>query len=349
MLANMDNVVPLTRDDKFNITKYFENFLARKARKNPRTAEEYGRDIKEYWNLIYKKELHMMTSEEIVEMDIEQIEQFQDILSKERKLANGTVNRKVTAIKEFMEYLSSLKELRYLNLNTTYFNLLIRLSQNNRNSHGVLRVNEVFEMADWIAENDQEYGLMKKYLMLFSLDTCIRIGAVLNLKWTDFEEKDDFVLIKAVDKGNKDYRPKISKDFYQELLSIKVEGQNKVFNTSTGSVQRMMDKLKKEFKIPKERNIVFHSIRKAGGTFQYRLTGDILQAKKALNHSSLDTTMMYMQDEDFGIVGAVSSLGKVDKDLYNNVDIETLKKAISNLPKDAQYQINLAIHALCNK
>lgn len=346
MLTQRDNVILMTRDDKFNINKHFDNFLARKARKNQNTATEYSRDIKDFFSMIYQKNIHFITSEEIVEMDIEQIEKFQDLLIKKHKLANGTVNRKVTAVREFMKYLASVKELRYLGINTNYFELLIRLPENNRNSHGVLRVNEVFEMADWIEKNDKEYGLMKKWLMLFSLDTCIRIGAVLNLKWTDFEEKDDFVLVKAVDKGNKDYRPKIEKWVYKELLKVKEEGCERVFETSTGSVQRMMDKLKKEFKIPKERNIVFHSIRKAGVTFQYRLTGDILQAKKAANHSSLNTTMMYVEDEDFGIVGAVSSLGRVDTELYNKVDLETLQRAISNLPKDAQYQINLAIQSL---
>jgi integrase len=180
------------------------------------------------------------------------------------------------------------------------------------------------------------------------LDSCIRKNALLNLKWSDFSERDEGVMIKVTDKGNKEMRQLISHDFYKELLTIKSDG-DKVFDISSDSLNDTFKRLKSKMGISIDRNIVFHSIRKTGVTFRYRITGDILEAKRAANHSSVSTTQIYLENEDYGLIGAVSSKGNLDMELYKKVDQETLLQAISMCKKDLQLILNMKIQEVMRK
>src|SRR5690606_3046926 len=137
------------------------------------------------------------------------------------------------------------------------------------------------------------------------------------------------VTVRATDKGNEIRNVKISMEFYKELLRLKNKSSSdKVFDISEDGIQRMMNYLVKEMKL-ENRNIVFHSFRKAGVSFSFRISNDILQAKKAAGHSSLNNTMLYLGEQNYGLLGAVSSKGKINDNLYKNVSHEELVTAIS--------------------
>jgi integrase len=188
----------------------------------------------------------------------------------------------------------------------------------------------------------------KKYLVLLSLDTCIRKSAILRLKWSDFEEAEDGIVIKGIDKGNTEFRKKISKEFYNELLTIK-KTSDKVFNVNDNVIDGLMKRYREFFKISPDRKIVWHSVRKAGIMFRFRLTKDILEAQKAAGHKNINTTQIYLQSEDYGAIGAVSSMGKLDNELFKKVDHETLINAIGLLNQDTQLLINLKLNEILKK
>jgi integrase len=316
-----------------------------------KTVIAYETDVRMFMRLIRNKEkgseLEYLTLDEI-QFTLEDLEEFKekvlDLRNEDGKYTytNKSLNRKLSGIKNFIRYMAKKKLIKDIS-----FLGLVSSEKVKEKHYGVLSINEIMDMVDWIMEHERELKLVKKYLVLFSLDTCIRKSAVLRLTWSDFLEEDDVVLVKGIDKGNNEFRKKISKEFYNELLTIKDESDdNRVFKIQPLAIQKLMDRYREFFKINPERNITWHSIRKSGVSFQFRLTKDILQAQKAAGHKNITTTQIYLDDEDYGAIGAVSSMGKLDEDLYKKVEHETLIKAIGMMKKDTQLLINLKLQEI---
>ncbi|MGD7047004.1 tyrosine-type recombinase/integrase [Rossellomorea marisflavi] len=333
MLANQ-KVTKLHDDGTFD---QFSKFLTKKSYKSENTAMAYRNDITKFFNVVKNKEIKYITKADL-DLTLDHFEEFQAYLH-DQKLSNKTINRNVAAVKEFIKYLRGKKHIEF---DTEYLNLIDSLPEQ-KNQYGVLSIEEVEKMTDLIMTlpkiRDRE---MKKFLFLFSLDTCARLDNCLKLKWSDFQENENDVQISMIAKGNKDFRPRISKGFYKELLKIKTENEL-VFPISSSSVSDLMARLRKEMNISDSRKVVFHSLRKCGGSFQFRLHGDIHAAQKALGHSNINTTTIYLDDQDYGLTGAVSSRGRVSEEYYKEVDHDVLIKAISKLPKSQQLLLNIKI------
>lgn len=334
---------------KLDNTKVYEQilkFLDNHQYNSSGTTSAYRTDIKLFFNIIKKKEIEFLTIEDI-QLTLDDFEDFIKYLydwtdeKGDKRYVNKSINRKVTAVKGLVEYLAAKKLIDDI----TYLPLIKFLPETTKH-YGALEAHEVFKMAE-LALDERRNGEIKRLLILFSLDTCIRKTALLNLKWSNFIEKEDEVIVQGVDKGNKHFRESISKEFCEELKSIKTNDSDYVFNISSKAVDRMFARLRDDvMKIPKERNIVFHSIKKAGVTFRYRMTGDILEAQRAAKHSRLDTTRIYLSEEDYGSMGAVSSRGKLDMELYKKVENEVLIRAIEKCKKDFQTILNIKIHEI---
>ncbi|MGG2091305.1 site-specific integrase [Bacillus sp. S13(2024)] len=335
-----ENVVKLNSNE---IYEQIEKFLKKKAYRSENTKRSYEKSIKKFFEVIKKKEVHFLQRAD-VQITLDDIENFIIHMYDLNELKNKTINNYVTAVKELLRYLHSKKlvdDISFIDAKQ-----IDRLPEV-KNKYGVLSVDEVLQMAE-LAKEEREKGEIKRLLILFSLDTCIRQQASLNLKWTDFEEREDGILVRAVDKGNKDFRPKIANWFYQELLSLKKNDNGYVFDLTVDNIKGMMKRVREKMNFPKERNIVFHSIRKAGVHFQYRVTGDILQAKKAANHSNINVTMDYVEEEDYGVIGAVSTSGGIDINIIKEISHEDLLKVIDSCKKDLQLILALKINEMLN-
>lgn len=316
------------------------------------TQQAYESDVRLYFRIVKGKnkggELEYLSYDDL-QMTLEDLEDFKQQLCDMRNddgkytYTNKTVNRKLSAIKSFARYMGKKKLIKDIS-----FISLVTSEKEKDNHYGALDINEVFEMAEWARNNERELGEVKRLAILFSLDSCIRKSAMLRLKWSDFKVREDGVEVRGIDKGNKEFRSLISKDFYNELLTIKSDKNDNVFNISVDAINSLMTRYRRDFNIPEDRMIVWHSIRKSGVTFRYRLTNDLLEAKRAANHSSITTTQIYLQEEDYGQIGAVSSAGKLNENLYKEVDHETLLKAIAMCKKDMQLILNIKINEVLN-
>jgi integrase len=342
---NMAHAEKIIKLDNTKVYDQIEKFLTKHKYNSADTETAYRRDVEMFFKLMKKKEIQYLTIEDI-QLTLDDFEDFIETLyndtseNGERKYSNKTINRKVSAIKGCIKYLAGKKLVE----DVSFLELIDSLPETS-NSYGVLEASEVFRLSE-IAAKERNKGNIKRLLILFALDTCIRKSALLNLTWSNFIEREDGVMVKGVDKGNKDFRHLISKEFYQELLTLKTDNSDKVFDISGRRIDDMMTRLKEKANIASERNIVFHSIRKAGVTYRYRVTGDILEAQRSAGHSNITTTQIYLENEDYGSIGAVSSAGKLDMELYKKVDQETLIKAIEMTKKDFQLILNLKIQEL---
>jgi integrase len=342
------------------IQKYFKE-LNRNNRdyeqefENKNTQKTYETEIRSYFRIMRGKEegseLEYLTMADL-QITLDDIEEYKEILLDMKKedgtymYVNKTVNKKIAAMKSFIRYMAKKKFIE----DASYLNL-IKAEKERHVHYGSLSVEEVLQMAE-LAKQEKRKGMIKYYLILFALDTCIRQNALLNLKWSNFIEQDDNkIIVEGVDKGNKEFRKEISPEFYKELLTIKTDDNDIVFNITKRELFDMMQRLKTKMNIPESRRIVFHSIRRTGANFYFRIAGnDITQAQKALGHSNISTTGIYMNPLDLGAAGAVSSAGlDLDNELYKKVDLEVLQQAISECPKDLRFILNLKIHELKTK
>lgn len=195
----------------------------------------------------------------------------------------------------------------------------------------------------------KDSGEMKRLLILFTVDVRARLNEVLNVTWHDFQINEHDVHVYMVGKGRKKIRQTISKTLYEQLLGIRIDGEDRVFNIHRNTVNRLMNYLREKMNFPPQRKIVFHSFKKAGVDFVYNNTKDILLTSIAANHSDVGVTDRYINKEkDIGIVGVFSSQNGIDKKLYKKITHEDLLKAIDALPLDQQMYINLKIREISN-
>jgi integrase len=316
-----------------------------------KTQISYETDVRLFLRLVRDKtegsELEYLTYDELqfTQEDLEEFkEKILDMRSSDGKYTykNKSLNRKLSAIKNFIKYLAKKKLVKDIS-----FLQLVTSEKEKDNHYGVLSINEIMvDMVNWIMTYEKHNKEVKKYLVLLSLDTCIRKSALLRLKWSDFIVDDNRIILKAIDKGNHEFRAEISNELYNELLTIKGDS-DKVFEGITKeAIDKMMQRYREFYKINPERKIVWHSIRKAGVTFRFRVTKDILEAQRAAGHKNITTTQIYIEHENYGAIGAVSSAGKIDNELYKKVDHETLLKAIDELKKDTQLLLNMKINEI---
>ncbi|MBD1379126.1 tyrosine-type recombinase/integrase [Metabacillus arenae] len=341
MLAN--NVVRLNNNNY--IYEHIQMFLRKKGLKSDKTSTSYSKGIKDFFSVIKpNKSIEHLTIEDM-ELDLDDFDKFILESVDSEKYSNKTINAKVMAVKSLLNYLHAKKiDGKNIVSDISYFSAIEKLPENN-DGWGILTIEEVLEMARIARVTEYRSQEIKYYFILFALDTCLRKSAILKLNWSDFEEKDTYVLVKAVDKGNKEFRPKISKEFYNKLLSLK-NGNEKVFQLTGKSINAMMFRLREKMNFPKERRIVFHSIRKAGITFHYRVTSDPLSTMKAANHKDFNTTVRYLDNNDYGAIGAVSSSNELDLELYKNVPHEVLLDVIGKMKKDYLIILNMELNKI---
>ncbi|PAD70634.1 hypothetical protein CHH83_02190 [Bacillus sp. 7586-K] len=326
------------------VLEQIERFLQNKSHRSKLTEKSYSKDIKDFFQVVRNKKIEELTLQDI-QVTIDDFEDYINKKIKSNEVSNKTINHTVGTIKILLKYLNSKKIVE--DISFIFTDSIVRLPEV-KNKYGVLTVDEVFKMAE-LALEERRNGLTKKLFILFSLDTCVRLNAGLNIKWSDFDVRDDHVMVRYIDKGNKEFRPKISKCFYEQLLEIKNDDEDRVFNISKDSVQDTFQRLRDKMGIRKERNIVFHSIRKAGATFQYRIHSDILHVQKVLGHTNVNVTQDYIGTEDFGVIGAVSTGGNLDINVINQVSHEDLKAAIKEMNNDFKLLLTLKLNELKNK
>lgn len=338
---NRNNVTELKTD----VAKYIDRFIRNQANRSEQTANLYYNDIKNFFQMTRKKNIETLSKEDL-KFTLEEMEDWYYHLLKKEKLAASTVNRYLTSVKMCMLDLRKrgcIDDISFLDIDTV---------SHNPASHGILTFDEIEEALQLVLkQGKKEVGLIKHYLIKFSVDTCARLAECLKLKWKNFQVLGDEVRIFVIGKGNKEFNSIITREFYDELRSnLKTGDSEYVFNIHRNTVNDMMSQLRQSMNIPKERNIVFHSFRKSGVDRIWKITRDQNQARKAANHSSARTTELYIDmEEDSGVRGYFSSKYKVDNNLYKEVEQSQLVKAIEQLDKGLQQQINLKLREMSNE
>lgn len=338
--------------DEF-LSKYIEDFLIAKKKKSERTYINYKKDLEDFFKAVLGKEIEFVTKKDFESISLETlITYFNDLyeLEKEegvRKYANSTINRKQSTVKQLIRYLKARDIIKF---ELDGLDLIENLPSDNKNIEAI-PFDTAMKYANWFLYNEKEKPLEKYLITKLAIDTGLRATELINLKWNQFVIDGDNVIMRGVGKGNKKWIEKISLEFYRELEQLKKDvdtsGDTRLFTIEYYTLANMMKRAKVALK-HQDRNYSFHSFKKTAVTMAYRLTGDILEAQRKGRHSSLDTTRIYTQEEDYGITGLVSLGAETSPTLYKEVEHELLIKALESMNKDMIYILNSKINTLKN-
>lgn len=251
------------------------------------TFNTYSSAIEEFMKNVYKKSYKEVKWDDLEKLSYGDLLSFRNELIKKGN-SNRTINIKIASIT------SILKELYKFNSVVPIEVLqLKRLPEyTEENKYGSLTELEVNNLIEYCYSLDHRRKPVEKALFFkVAYVTAIRQGALLKMKWSDiFEHKDgdnSYMVINVKDKG-KTHKKAITKELYDELLTIKTKDP-RVFPTTRKTLSKVLHEYCKEVGIDYEkRNIVLHSLKKSSVDKVYKETGDITKTARHANHSNIE-------------------------------------------------------------
>lgn len=336
---------------KRDIVKHIESFfgLDEAGDKAKNTNKSYYTDLKQFAQHLGYEDIFDVPAEAFEAFTAEGLKDFMSRMAKMvdenfvRLYKNGSINRKVSAIKSLYEHLVGYEAITFA---TEKLSVVKRLPADKKE----IPMIPLQTLLDYI-ERVKSYknGTEKSLIMLLGLETGLRVKELLALEWSQFRVDGKVVTIMSNDKskgkGNKEYIDKISLSVYERLVNGLDTNSNKLFSISYETVNRTMGELCKEFG-HEEIGYTFHSIKKTCVTMVYRRTGCILQAQKKARHASIETTRMYLQIEDVEITGVVSLMDNTDDSKFKEVEHRALLKAIESMPYEMRLLLNDKLEAV---
>ena len=309
-------------------------FLNKKAVNSNKTKRAYERDIEEFFMFTKHKGVSSLRKED-VSFTPQDIDGYIVHLSN-RMLSAATINRKIVAVRTLMRYL---ERSGGYNINISAFETdPVKGAQT---SYGVLTFEETEMMATRVTSHRN--GDMKSALIRLAVVTSFRLDSLLRLTKTDFVKRGDVWTVTTVGKGGERDTKSIRDDLYEQirLISLFKEDDEPIFKISSTAALNMIKKLCEEMKIPKERHITFHSLKKAGVTEVWIQTGyDALQTKKQGAHKNFSTTERYINENQDHASNPSLLIGKdIDLSALDGMSKDELLEFINGMNRSVKMQI----------
>lgn len=328
-----------------SLEKPIDEFLLECEKRSGDTAVNYRCDInklaRDMFNKTHYKYIQRNHLESISVDDLIQYfnAAYQEVtIEGKRKYSNSTINRRMSSLKSLIKYLVARKKIDY-EINDMY--TLLKSLPDKSIMIDVLSNEDTDRCIEYFKTLDS--GNVLHLLGRLAVDTALRANELLTLEWNQFTITDDKVIISSrganKGKGNKTWEDEISIKLYNELLALKTDDNNKVFDISYSTIARAMNKTTKALGLD-DKKYTFHSFRKNAVTHTYLVTnGDILAAMDKANHTNVGTTQRYIKGKKRQMTGRYS-MTSVCNDLYRDVSHEELLLAISKMDKSTQFQLN---------
>lgn len=329
----MANVIRL-ENEVTEVYSHIEKYL-RSLTSGTRAA--YTTGITQFFKLNRRKEINELNNLD-VQVTLKDFDEFIFFLLEHEENSPATANKKISGVKKLIGYLY---ERDVVGVQSDKAVRATKQLKTTSEGYDSLTHDEVLKMAE--LATTKKNGRTKELLIKLAFDTCLRKSELLMLTWNHFIdiEGEDEIKFKDIGKGGKKFKKSISREFYNELLELKTGESEMVFNITKNHFQESMKELIEELNIHSSRRIVFHSIRKAGAKYHYIQSGnDIRYVQAILGHSDPKTTAIYLEIDDYGALGAISTKGKVDLNAINEVSHEDLLKAIEGM--DSSFKVLLA-------
>jgi len=169
---------------------------------------------------------------------------------------------------------------------------------------------------DRVLNHDDEVRLLKsankklRQIIIFALNTGMRRGEILNLKWEDIDLEGRTILIKK-SKSGKPRKVPINSRLFEKLIKWKEENNNSHFLFTSSKTGKPFKTVRKSWdsacKAANIKNLRFHDLRRTFGS-RLALAGvDLNRIKELLGHASVKTTEIYLHADSKDIHNAVEA------------------------------------------
>lgn len=326
-MRNAEKVTQLHRSGVYEDICIFLEELNSSGSSNTRIG--YESDIREFFRVMRQKpekqEINFLTEDDLV-FKRNDILQYRQYLISKGDLVNSTINRKMAALRSLFESLAA----NDYKVNPKVFHL--KNLKEKVNSYGNMSQTEAERFAETVFQTERQFKQDKRLLILFAIRTSLRKEEILNVKWEDITPKDGVYVVNSIGKGQKERNVAISANLYNELLKLKKEDSEYVFNLSKDAIDDMMQRLKKKLNIDPKRNIAFHSFRSVAIDWEIESTGDYKRAIMQSGHSSMDVMHKHYVDKniDYSQLAGVRMEGEIVLSFINELGIDDFKEFIIN-------------------
>lgn len=332
-MAKLGNVVQLNirnGSDK-NVYGTIHTYLTRKGQNSINTKKTYERAIRDFFRTMRNKELEQLVEEDLI-FEKKQILAYQVALKEKYK--GTTVNGAITAIKECYSKLED----DGFNVSKSWF-MLDRYDEHDKEGYDTLSHEEVCNAIELVLPTRK--GKEKALLIRLAYATAFRKESLLALEWTDIIERDGIRYIKTLGKGNKWSHKKLSPDLYIELMKHKeATGWIKIFQLTDGTVKKMMKFIRENMDFG-DRNIVFHSFKKASINEVNIITnGDIKSMQAQGDHADASTTMNdYLAKKKMEELVIVDTNRHIPLDKFDDMSKEEIIDLIKSMDRNTQIKL----------
>jgi len=131
-----------------------------------------------------------------------------------------------------------------------------------------------------------------KPLIIIALNTGMRRGEILSLRWKDIDFIDHYIFIKQTKSGVARKVP-MNSFVAATLKGCKRESEFIFYDSKTGSPLRIDKRFKTACKNARISDLRFHDLRHTAATLMVMNGVDLVTVKEILGHSRIDTTMRY--------------------------------------------------------
>lgn len=337
------------------IGEHINEFLDKVNAKSKNTYISYKGSLnKIFKDMLFGKEFKYVTKNDIESLTpkilINYFKSLQEELNEddEPKYKNSTINKHMSVIKKFINYL---KNWDIINYDTNKLDLM-ESYPDTREEIEMIPFDLAMKYASHFKEEDQ--GIEKQLIIKLAIDTALRATELIELKWSNFTVVEDGVIMKShgnnKGKGNKEWIDKIDKELYEELLQLKSIGNTeKLFTLTYKQLAGMMDR-GNELLNNTGIKYSFHSFKKLAVTMCYLNNNNCIDtAMKKARHSNVNTTMRYLRLTNLNVTGVMSNIMNTEETLYKSASHELLLECLGEMRQDMLVILNNKIKNKLNK
>lgn len=309
---------------KLTLNDIFETFMQSKIELEEKTVKEYHR----LWNKNIKDDIG---KQKILEITIDDIENFRNNLSQTKYQAN----RCVGLIRSVYNYIIKRKAVNIINpaVGVEKFTETPCIR--------ALDEDEIYRIVNAISSLLSQKDCLADYAILLLLLIPVRKSSMLSMRWQDINlKKKNWIIPKT--KNKKNLEVNLPNAAIPLLERIKANAKSKninseyVFYSNRSKTGHLID-IKKSWQTVKEiaklkGRVRLHDFRHTFATFMARLTGNAYKIKTALGHNSLQSSEIYVNIEMGQVADVINiTIDEMIKSVKNKGVITKTKGVVKDL------------------
>lgn len=331
--TEMRKVIQFNTTEDKNVWGVISTFLSRIGQNSNNTRMTYERAIRDFFLVMRNRELEKLVEEDLI-FTKAQIEMYQVKLKEQSK--SSTVNNRMSALKKCYTKLED-----QFDVKASWFDV-DRYEQSDKEGYDPMTFEEVLEAVELV--RDTRKGTEKALFLEMAMVTAFRKESLRQIKFSDIYRHKDSWVVTVIGKGKKKSSKKITDDFYERIMAYKESGnkhnQDRIFFLTNQTIRGMMDYVRENIDFG-NRNITFHSLKKASIKEKGRRTNYDLKAMQAQgDHSDITTTLNdYLAEKDIDDMEALDLYYQPPVDEFEKMSKEELIKMLKDAPRDVQMKL----------